>query len=69
MLNHSQKFVIIEKIFIEIMNKKIRVLNHSQSFREQPVKFSVPYYKYLVRKSALHKQYFNIDKIELFGTT
>ena len=36
-------YVIIEKIFIEITNKKIRVLNHSQSFREQPVKISVPY--------------------------
>ena len=63
MLNHSQKFVIIEKIFIGIMNKtKIRVLNHSQSFREQSVKISVPYYKYFLRKSALHKHYFNIDK-------
>ena len=28
----------------------IRVLNHSQSFREQPVKISVPYYKYCVTK-------------------
>ena len=42
-------YVIIEKIFIEIMNKKIRVLNHSQSFREQPVKISDPYYKYFLR--------------------
>ena len=49
------------------MNKKIRVLNHSQSFREQPVKISVPYCKYFLRKIALHKNYFNTDKIELFG--
>ena len=49
------------------MNKKIHVLNHSQSFREQPVKISVPYYKYLLRKSALHKHYINIDKMELSG--
>ena len=49
------------------MNKKIRVLNHSQSFREQPVKISVPYYKYFLRKSARHKHYFNIEKIGLFG--
>ena len=69
MLNHSQKFVIIENIFIEIMNKNIRVLNHNQSFREQPVKISVPYYKYFLRKSALHKHCINIDKIELSGTT
>ena len=65
MLNHSKKFVIIEKIFIEIMNKKIRLLNHSESFRKQPVKISVHYYKYFLRKSALHKHYFNIDKIGL----
>ena len=63
----SKIYVIIEKIFIEITNKKIRVLNHSQSFREQSVKISVPYYEYFLRKSALHKQYFNNDKIELFG--
>ena len=50
---------------MEIMNKKIRVLNHSQSFREQPVQISVPYYKYFIRKSALHKHCFNIGKIEL----
>ena len=49
------------------MNKKIRMLNHSQSFREQPVKISVPYYKYFLRKRALHKHYFNNDKIELSG--
>ena len=41
------------------------MLNHSQRFREQPVKIPVPYYKYLLRKSALHKHYFNIDMIEL----
>ena len=49
------------------MNLKIRVLNHSQSFREQPVKISVPYYKYFLRKSALHKYYFNIGKMGLSG--
>ena len=27
-------YVIIKKIFIEILNKKIRVLNHSQSFHK-----------------------------------
>ena len=43
------------------------MLNHSQSFREQPVKISVPYYKYFLRKSALHKHYFNNDKIDLSG--
>ena len=59
--------VIVKKIFIEIMNKKTRVLNHSQSFREQPVKSSVPYYKYFLRKSALHKHCFNIGKIGLSG--
>ena len=68
-LNHSQSYtkiyVIIKKIFIEIMNKKIRVLNHSQSFR---VKISTPFYKYFLRKIALHKHYFNIDKIDLSGT-
>ena len=49
--------------------KKIRVLNHSQSFREQPVKISVPYYKYFQKKkkSTLHKHCFNIGKIELSG--
>ena len=26
------------------------MLNHSQRFREQPVKISVPYYKYFLRK-------------------
>ena len=57
-LNQNQQFVIIKTIFIEIMNKKTPVLNHSQSFREQPVKISVPYYKYFLRKSALHKHYF-----------
>ena len=56
-LNHSPKFVIIKKIFIEVLNKKIHVLNHSQSFREQPVQISVPYYKYFLRKSALHKHF------------
>ena len=49
------------------MNKKIRVLNHSQSFREQPVKISVAYYKYFLRKSELHKHYFNNGKIEMSG--
>ena len=43
------------------------MLNHSQSFREQPVKISVSYYKYFLRKTALHKHYFNIGKIELSG--
>ena len=65
--SQSKIYVIIEKIFIETMNEKIRVLNHSQSFREQPVKISVPYYKYFLRKSALHKHCFNIGKIELSG--
>ena len=64
-LNHGQKFVIIN-IFIEIVNKKC-VLNHSQSFNKYYVKISVHYYKYFLRKSALDKHYFNIDKIELSG--
>ena len=69
MLNHSKK-ICHKKVFIEIMNKKkIRVLNHSQSFHKQPVKISVPYFKYFLRKSALHKHYFNIDKIGLSGAT
>ena len=54
-------------LIIEIMNKKIRVLNHSESFRKQPVKISAPCSKYFVRKSALRKHCFNIDKIELSG--
>ena len=49
------------------MNKKILVLNHNQNFHKLPVKVSVPYYKYFLRKSALHKQYFNIDEIGLCG--
>ena len=48
-----------------MMNKKIPVLNHNQSFHKQRVKISVTYYKQLLRKNALHKHYFNIDKIEL----
>ena len=35
-------YAIIKEIFIEILNKKIPVLNHSQSFSEQPVKILVP---------------------------
>ena len=46
--------------------KKISLLNHSQSFRKS-VKISVPRYEQLQRKNALHKHYFHIDKIELFG--
>ena len=65
---YGKIYVIIKKIFIEIMNKKIRVLNHSQSFREQPIKILVPYYKHFLRKGALYKHYFNIGKIELSGT-
>ena len=40
MLNHSEKFVIIQKsyLFIETMNKKNPVLNDSQGFHKQPVK-------------------------------
>ena len=44
-----EKNVITKKrsyLFIETKNRKICVLNHSQSFREHPVKISVPYYKY-----------------------
>ena len=31
-LNHSKKFLCHKKGFIEILNKKIRVLNHTQKF-------------------------------------
>ena len=50
---------------IEIMNQEIPLLN--QSFHEQPVKISAPYSKHFLRKSALHKHYFNIDKIGLYN--
>ena len=30
---------------------------------------SVPYHKYFLRKSALHKHYFNVEKIQLSGAT
>ena len=61
-LSHHKK-----KYLLKSWIKKIRVLNHSQSFLEQPVKISVPYYKYFLRKSALHKHYINNDKIEQSG--
>ena len=65
--SQSKIYVIIEKILFEIMNKKIRVLNNSQSFRGQHVKISVPYYKQFLRKIAPHKHYFNIGKIVQSG--
>ena len=59
----------MEKIFIQIKNKKNPCVKSQSSFREQPVKSLGPYYKYLLRKSALHKHYSNIDKIGLFGAS
>ena len=45
----------------------MHVLNHNESFHKKPVKNSVSYYKYFLRKNALHKHYFNIDEIGLTG--
>ena len=41
------------------------MLNHSQSFHKQPVKFSASYYKEFLRKSVLRKHYFTGAQIRL----
>ena len=59
--SQSKMYVIIKRYLL-----KSRIKNPCVK-PQSPVKISVPYYKYFLRKSALHKHYFNIEKIGLSG--